>query len=69
MTDTSHGSITREDVEAFTRDMQKEQESQTPEEALQKLISSGFLKEDGQVRYPNPDAPRPNGTKGVNGRK
>lgn len=63
MTETSRGAITREDVDAFSRLMTEEQRSQTPERALEKLISSGFLREDGQVRYPNPDSAKPNGTK------
>jgi hypothetical protein len=61
--------ITKEDVAEFSRRMREEQASQTPADAVKKLISSGFLREDGKVRFPNPADPKPKGTKRVNGHK
>jgi len=69
MASTSHGSITKEDVAAFRRHMQQEKKSLTPARARANLIQSGFLREDGQLRYPNPDTGNPDQPKPLNGRK
>lgn len=69
MVDIHFPSITEEDVETFKRHVERERKTLTPEQARKKLIESGFLREDGSLRYPAAAGGGRTTSKHVNGKK